>query len=90
MATVNFPKDRMLEILEDRKAIVSDRMIEHKRWSIVHEIVFRADDRLWCTRYNSPATESQDEGPWEYMDDVPCIEVEPVQEMVTVYHSVKE
>lgn len=48
----------------------------HGRWSVGHEIVFEWEGKFWKAEYSEAATESQDEGPWEYQKEVECTEVE--------------
>ena len=67
--------------------IIKDDIIEHSRWSVLHELVFRHGGNLYMTTYSVGATESQDESPFEYDDDE--IEVtEVVAKEVTVTHYV--
>jgi ribosomal protein S17 len=70
--------------------VVSDRMVDHGRWSVVHEMIFKSGDRYWKTRYKSAATEIQDEKPYQYDgDEVECDEVRPVEKKVIVFEEVK-
>jgi hypothetical protein len=65
---------------------VEDKMVEHKRWSIVHVRVFGHEGKFYRTRYAVGATESQDESPYENdPDQIECPEVHPVQKTITVY-----
>jgi len=62
------------------------------RWSINHEMVFQAadDGKFYRTVYAVGATEYQSETPWEYEGPrIKCVEVAPVQELVTVYRAVQ-
>lgn len=58
--------------------IILNEMIDHSRWSVHHRLIFKFEDKYWETSYSVGATESQDESPWEYDDDViKCKQVEP-------------
>jgi hypothetical protein len=60
-------------------AALMDEITDTSRWSIHHRIVFLwTDGKYYTTTYSVGATESQDESPWEYDDDIACIEVEHV------------
>lgn len=84
MAKVTFSKEFMLDMLESGP-IHEDRMVDHRRWAVVHEIVFEHEGRFYRTRYSVGATESQDEGPWEGQDTVECTEVHQVPKTVMVW-----
>ena len=58
------------------KCEVYNEIIDHTRWSVIHQIVFKYKDKYWRTNYSVGATESQDEMPWEFDDYVTCTEVE--------------
>ncbi len=54
-----------------------DRIIKHSRWSVIHEIVLQDPDGVcWQTTYSVGATESQDESPFKYDDEVTFTQVE--------------
>ncbi len=68
---------------------IEDEIIDNSRWSIQHRIVFKwTDGKYYQCYYSVGATEQQDESPWEYDDEVACIEVE--QEEVTIKKWVKK
>jgi hypothetical protein len=54
---------------------VEDKVIDNSRWSICHELIFAYDGKYYQTYYSVGSTECQDERPWEYEDEVECIEV---------------
>lgn len=58
--------------------VLDERIFDHTRWSVVYELLFTNEnsDRMYITTYSVGATESQDEGPWEYYDDEDMIEVQ--------------
>lgn len=49
---------------------IKNEIVEHRRWSVVHEIVVqrKSDGKYFMDNYNNGATESQDERPYEYTD----------------------
>ncbi|MNH75641.1 hypothetical protein D3C73_278910 [compost metagenome] len=53
-----------------------DEITDTSRWSIHHKIVFEHDGKFYQAHYSEGATEMQDESPWEYEDEVDCVEVE--------------
>jgi len=70
--------------------IISDEIIDHGRWSILHEaIVLKVDEgNFYQTHYSVGATEYQDESPYEY-GDATFERVTPVQTTVTKYEKVE-
>lgn len=78
----------MLDILYDNNSVIQDKIIDHLRWSVVHELVFKYDGNLYRTQYSVGATEGQAESPWDYEDIIECEEVKLVEKLVRVYESV--
>lgn len=64
---------------------IDDNIIEHKRWSVVHEIVFAYDGKAYRTRYMVGATESQDERPWEFEEEIEAQEVHQLEKKIFVW-----
>ena len=91
MATRKFPRELLREIAwtEDPKphAKVSDIITDTGRWSIHHNMIFRADDGLfYVTSYSVGTTENQDESPFEYSpEEVECSQVHEVEKTVKVW-----
>jgi hypothetical protein len=56
-------------------ALVND-ITDTSRWSIHHKIVFEHEGKFYQTHYSEGATEQQDERPWEYEEEIDCVEVE--------------
>ena len=55
-------------------------------WSVHHEMVFKYEGMFYRTHYSVGATETQDESPYEYDEDmIECTIVHPVEKTVTVY-----
>lgn len=68
---------------------VSDVIVDHSRWSVVHEAVFEHEGKFYSTSYSVGATEQQDEAPYEYdKDEIECPEVKLVEKVVKVYELV--
>lgn len=67
--------------------IKSDEITDHNRWSVWHELVFRAPDdgKLWRLSYQRPATEMQECDKWP---DLEAVQVEAVQVITNVYREV--
>jgi len=85
MSTVTFSKDFLVDELDlpDNDDIVMIReIVDTSRWSIIYSIVFKHEGKFYQTSYSIGATESQDEGPWEYEEEVECTEVELEEVMV--------
>lgn len=79
MATILVPVDELKELAEGGDSVVRDRIIAHRRWSVVHELIFGRGDKLYRVEYSVGATESQDERPFDYSKDpVECVEVREV------------
>lgn len=84
-----FSKEQMLEILGGYVGdVVRDEIIDKVRWSLTHELIFALDGKLYRTLYQVGATETQDEGPWEYNKEVWCTEVERYEKTVHAYRPV--
>lgn len=81
MATVKFTKDFLMGELDLPYSAIKDKVWDNSRWSIFHEIIFEHEGKFYQTSYSVGATECQDEGPWEYEDEVECTEVEKRQVM---------
>jgi hypothetical protein len=76
---------------EEEHATVSDTIVDHKRWSVVHERIFEHEGKFYSARYRVPATECQEE-PDPYGSDsedmVECSEVRPVEKLVKAWERV--
>lgn len=91
MPTVTFEKDYMIDVLwgdVEGVEIVVNEIFDTSRWSTHHSLIFKKDGRYYRTSYSRGATEQQDEGPWEYEDQVECVEVEPYEKTVIEYREV--
>lgn len=84
---MKFSKEFMQErVVEDGDLTVYDKIVETTRWSEIHEIVFKYEDKFYLSSYSCGLTEYQDESPYEYEDEmVEVVEVEPREVKVTKY-----
>lgn len=88
---MKFKKEDLLNALyesPEKLKEISDEIIGHSRWSVIHEFIFQevATGKFYRIEYSRGATEYQDEGAWQYEDDeIECEEVVPVEKTVTVY-----
>lgn len=71
-----FDRDFLINELDLPYENVYERIIDTNRWSVIKEIVFEYEDKFYMTEYSEGATECQDESPWEYEDEIECVEVE--------------
>lgn len=78
MTQITLTKSEALDLLEDEDAIVRNRIIDHRRWTVTHEIIFHKEDKLYRLTYRVGATEMQDETPFDGKKEVTCQEVQAV------------
>ena len=76
MSTVRFSAEFMREEILDTVSIVEDNIVDHHRWSVEHELIFKHLGVHYKTSYFVGATESQFQSPWEEDEFVDCIVVE--------------
>jgi hypothetical protein len=86
---VKFKKDFLRYELDLPHSAKENRIIDNSRWSISHEIIFEHEGKFYQTYYSVGATEQQDESPWEYEDEVECVEVQQVEKVVKVWEPVQ-
>lgn len=67
--------------------VVKDDVIDNTRWSIIHTMVIKKDNKFYQDEYSVGATESQDESAWEYTKPN-FVEVEPYEKTVIEYRKV--
>lgn len=86
---VAFARQEMIDMLDGVKefgTIIKDNIIDHRRWSVDHRIIFERDGKFYSTVYSVGATESQDESPWEFDGDmIDCIEVRKTTKTIEVW-----
>lgn len=86
---MKLPKSAMTGILyEGLGEIILDTIIDHTRWSVCHELIFKYQDKYYSAGYSVGATEHQDESPWEYDEEVECTEVHKVPKMIEVWEPI--
>lgn len=95
MGKVNFNREFMFEVLdsefskESEIQVISNKIVDTTRWSNIYELIFKYENKYYRTEYSQGATEQQCESPWEYDgDEISCVEVKPVEKVVTVYEDV--
>jgi hypothetical protein len=89
---MKFPKKDLKDLAYDDASEeytnIENGIIDNGRWTIYHRQVFfhHPTGKHYVTTYGVGATESQDEHPYEYEDDmVECNEVRPMEKLITVY-----
>ncbi|MCR8983057.1 hypothetical protein [Brevibacillus laterosporus] len=94
MATITFSADELVKYGLPKRGydgveVILDQIVDQSRWSIFHDIIFKwTDGKYYSTGYSEGATECQEEAPWEYEDEVECVEVHQVEKMVKVWEAV--
>ncbi|MGG1659585.1 hypothetical protein [Brevibacillus sp. NRS-1366] len=69
-------KDFLIKELDLPSSAILDEITDTSRWSMHHKIIFEYRGKFYRTHYSVGATEQQDESPWEYEDEIECVEVE--------------
>jgi hypothetical protein len=69
---------------------VQKTIVKHSRWSVHYKEIFEHEGKYYRTFYSVGATESQDEQPYEYDEDmIECLEVQQVKKYMSVWEDVK-
>ena len=89
MNKIQLHKDYLINELDLPDGAIKDTIINTSRWSVHHEIIFAYNGKFYKTNYTVGATEMQDESPWEYLENVDCVEVQVVEKTVKVWEEVK-
>ncbi len=76
MKKIKLHKDYLKNELDLPYNAIKNNIVDTSRWSIHHEIIFSYDGKFYRTYYSEGATEIQDESPWEYENEIECVEVE--------------
>lgn len=79
---MEFSKEYLTDVLDLPDAALEDDIIDTSRWSQIHGIIFKYDDKHYRTSYSIGATEMQDEKPWEFDDFIECEQVELLEKLV--------
>lgn len=87
---VKFKREFLTDELElpSTKKCVLKEIVGHSRWSVVYRIIFEYQSKFYENFYSVGATEQQDEGPWEYEEEVECMEVHQVEKLKKVWELV--
>jgi len=99
MPVKKFPKRVLQDLLrediyefeEQPIDIVSDKVVDNSRWSVIHDLLFKHGDKIYFARYSRGATENQDEMPFEYEGpEIECPEMEEYEVVVKKYRKVAD
>jgi hypothetical protein len=90
---VIFTKAQMLAILEgeDESAeVLRNEIVDTLRASVVYELIFKRDGKLYMTSYSigTRGSRNEDEEPWENLSSVDCFEAEVYERTITDYRPV--
>ena len=91
--TKKFTKEFLIDKLDlpyNKEIVVEDTIEKTTRWSVIHNIIFKHEDKVYRTWYSEGATEQQDEGPWKYENEIECTEVVEVEVLTKVWKPVGE
>jgi len=83
--TRTFTKEFLTEELDlpyNKDIIEENKLVDHTRWSLHYDLIFKHEGKFYSTSYSIGATEHQDERPWEYEKEVECVEVEKRHKLV--------
>lgn len=92
---MSFTKEFLLRVvdedfdLDDGIKVISDKIIDNRRWAIEHKVIFKFQDKFYKFYYDAPATEMQDGCGYfaDYADDdlIDVDEVHPVEKTIIIY-----
>ena len=88
---MKFKKEFLMDELDlpwGKENVIVDKCVDHRRWVSQHELIFKHGDKFYRTFYKMGLTECQEDRPWDYDDEVECVEVEPFEEVITSYREV--
>lgn len=85
MNKITLNNNFLIDELDLPSSALLDTIIQNSRWSSRHKIIFKHEDKFYQTHYSEGLTEQQDESPWEYEEEVVCIEVHLVEKVVEVW-----
>lgn len=88
-----FTRNELRDILWNEEGeIVLNRITDTGRWDTHYRFIFRAEvgGKLYETEYSRGSTEQQDsQRPWDYEDEVECVEVVAFEKVVIDYRPVR-
>lgn len=88
MSTIKLHKDFLENELNLPYSAIRNTISDTSRWRIHHNIIFAHNGKFYETYYSVGATEMQDEGPWEYDEEVECFEVKLVEKTIKVWERI--
>lgn len=92
MLALGLPDEWDCEDESKKATIISDQITGERRWSNVHELIFRLpgmpDNLAYRTHYSTGKTEMQDESPWEY-ESATCTLMQQVEKVIKVWEPMK-
>ena len=80
-----FEKKYLINTLNLPDDAISDDIIDKRRWSDVHEIIFKDNDKYYRAFYTEGSTENCDERAWDFEDEIECTEVHEVEKLIKVW-----
>lgn len=92
MESIKVPKEKLIDDLGlpyERGCVRLDEHIDSSRWSETRRVVFDYNGKTYEAFYSQGLTESQDEGPWEYEEEVELFPVHEVEKTIKVWERVK-
>jgi len=90
MSTIKLHKDFLMnELGLPYSNTIKNIITDTSRWSEHHEIIFAYSGKFYQAYYSEGLTEYQDESPWEYDEEIECIEVELIEKLVKVWQPKK-
>jgi hypothetical protein len=87
---VKFDKELLRDMaygeVPDGFDVIDTKLLDHGRWSLRYEQIFRFDGKIYVTQFSKGATEMQDERPYDYApEQIECPEMEEYILPVTQY-----
>jgi len=92
---IQFTKEFLLRIIfddyeeDDDINIISNKIVDTRRWTNEHELIFKHDNKFYHIHYNEPTTKMQkDYGYWKFKKNDEMIDVKevyPVKKTIIVY-----
>lgn len=86
-------KDRGLPYWCDDGKIISNTVIDQRRWVTEYELIWRFNDQpegqAYQAYYSKGSTECQEERPWEYEETVKATVVHQVERVVEVWEPIR-
>lgn len=68
--------------------LLDDQITGKSRWSDIHTMTFKFEGKYYQTEYRTGSNESSEERPFDYVNEVECEEVKPVEKTTIVYEPI--